>query len=170
MSRPASARRDIFKRPSEEADIQGFDAVIAWTLLPSQASCIYLTAGHGAPLILLHGYAETSCGNHFCLRTRMRCGSCVLSMWTRRRGSRFSPTTSRFRHLLSRRSTSAAGRSNCSSSGSSSTSGSSLPDSTDFERDAFEKTPLLPALQAADFENDLGDSGNRLIMGDFWRH
>jgi hypothetical protein len=31
----------------------------------------------------------------------------------------------------------------------------------------FEKTPILRALQASDFENDLGDSGNQLILFDF---
>jgi hypothetical protein len=31
----------------------------------------------------------------------------------------------------------------------------------------FEKTPVLRALQASDFENDLGDSGNQLILFDF---
>jgi hypothetical protein len=31
----------------------------------------------------------------------------------------------------------------------------------------FEKTPVLRALQAPDFENDLGDSGNQLILFDF---
>jgi hypothetical protein len=30
----------------------------------------------------------------------------------------------------------------------------------------FEKTPILRALQASDFENDLGDSGNQLILFD----
>ena len=28
----------------------------------------------------------------------------------------------------------------------------------------FEKTPVLRALQASDFERDLGDSGNHLIL------
>ena len=28
----------------------------------------------------------------------------------------------------------------------------------------FEKTPVLRALQASDFERDLGDSGNQLIL------
>jgi hypothetical protein len=28
----------------------------------------------------------------------------------------------------------------------------------------FEKTPILRALQASDFENDLGDSGNQLNL------
>ena len=28
----------------------------------------------------------------------------------------------------------------------------------------FEKTPILRALQASNFENDLGDSGNQLIL------
>ena len=31
----------------------------------------------------------------------------------------------------------------------------------------FEKTPILRALQASDFENDLGDPGNQLILFDF---
>jgi hypothetical protein len=31
----------------------------------------------------------------------------------------------------------------------------------------FEKTPILRALQASDFENDLGDSGNQLNLFDF---
>jgi hypothetical protein len=31
----------------------------------------------------------------------------------------------------------------------------------------FEKTPILRALQASDFENDLDDSGNQLILFDF---
>jgi hypothetical protein len=31
----------------------------------------------------------------------------------------------------------------------------------------FEKTPILRALQASDFESDLGDSGNQLILFDF---
>ena len=31
----------------------------------------------------------------------------------------------------------------------------------------FEKTPILRALQASDYENDLGDSGNQLILFDF---
>ena len=31
----------------------------------------------------------------------------------------------------------------------------------------FEKTPILRALQASDSENDLGDSGNQLILFDF---
>jgi len=31
----------------------------------------------------------------------------------------------------------------------------------------FEKTPILRALQGPDFENDLGDSGNQLILFDF---
>jgi hypothetical protein len=31
----------------------------------------------------------------------------------------------------------------------------------------FEKTPILRALQAPDFENELGDSGNQLILFDF---
>ena len=31
----------------------------------------------------------------------------------------------------------------------------------------FEKTPILRALQASDFENELGDSGNQLILFDF---
>ena len=31
----------------------------------------------------------------------------------------------------------------------------------------FEKTPVLQALQAPDFENDLGDSANQLILFDF---
>jgi len=31
----------------------------------------------------------------------------------------------------------------------------------------FEKTPVLRALQASDFEDDLGDSGNQLILFDF---
>jgi hypothetical protein len=31
----------------------------------------------------------------------------------------------------------------------------------------FETTPILRALQAPDFENDLGDSGNQLILFDF---
>ena len=31
----------------------------------------------------------------------------------------------------------------------------------------FEKTPILRALQASDFQNDLGDSGNQLILFDF---
>jgi hypothetical protein len=31
----------------------------------------------------------------------------------------------------------------------------------------FEKTPILRALQASDFENDLADSGNQLILFDF---
>jgi Domain of unknown function (DUF4372)/Transposase DDE domain len=31
----------------------------------------------------------------------------------------------------------------------------------------FEKTPILQALQAPDFENELGDSGNQLILFDF---
>jgi hypothetical protein len=31
----------------------------------------------------------------------------------------------------------------------------------------FEKTPILRALQASDFENDSGDSGNQLILFDF---
>jgi hypothetical protein len=31
----------------------------------------------------------------------------------------------------------------------------------------FEKTPILRALQAPDFENHLGDSGNQLILFDF---
>jgi hypothetical protein len=31
----------------------------------------------------------------------------------------------------------------------------------------FEKTPILRALQPSDFENDLGDSGNQLILFDF---
>jgi len=31
----------------------------------------------------------------------------------------------------------------------------------------FEKTPLLRALHAPDFENDLGDPGNQLILFDF---
>ena len=31
----------------------------------------------------------------------------------------------------------------------------------------FEKTPVLRALQAADFEDDLGDPGNQLILFDF---
>ena len=31
----------------------------------------------------------------------------------------------------------------------------------------FEKTPILRALQAPDFENDLGDSGNQLILFEF---
>ena len=31
----------------------------------------------------------------------------------------------------------------------------------------FEKTPILRALQASDFENDLGDSANQLILFDF---
>jgi hypothetical protein len=31
----------------------------------------------------------------------------------------------------------------------------------------FEKTPILRALQAPDFEIDLGDSGNQLILFDF---
>ena len=30
----------------------------------------------------------------------------------------------------------------------------------------FEKTPILRALQASDFENDLGDSANQLILFD----
>ena len=30
----------------------------------------------------------------------------------------------------------------------------------------FEKTPILRALQASDFENDLGDSGNQLNLFD----
>ena len=30
----------------------------------------------------------------------------------------------------------------------------------------FEKTPILRALQASDSENDLGDSGNQLILFD----
>jgi hypothetical protein len=30
----------------------------------------------------------------------------------------------------------------------------------------FEKTPILRALQASDYENDLGDSGNQLILFD----
>jgi len=40
-------------------------------------------------------------------------------------------------------------------------------DSTDLERDAFRETPILRALQASDFENELGDSGNQLILFDF---
>ncbi len=32
----------------------------------------------------------------------------------------------------------------------------------------FEKTPILRALQASDFENDLGDSGNQLILFDLY--
>ena len=31
----------------------------------------------------------------------------------------------------------------------------------------FEKTPILRALQALDFDNDLGESGNQLILFDF---
>ena len=31
----------------------------------------------------------------------------------------------------------------------------------------FEKTPILLALQASDFEDDLGDSSNQLILFDF---
>jgi len=31
----------------------------------------------------------------------------------------------------------------------------------------FEKTPVLQALQAPDFENGLGDSANQLILFDF---
>jgi len=31
----------------------------------------------------------------------------------------------------------------------------------------FEKTPILRALQASDFQNDLDDSGNQLILFDF---
>jgi len=31
----------------------------------------------------------------------------------------------------------------------------------------FEKTPISRALQASDFENELGDSGNQLILFDF---
>jgi len=31
----------------------------------------------------------------------------------------------------------------------------------------FEKTPLLRALQASDFEKDLVDPGNQLILFDF---
>ena len=31
----------------------------------------------------------------------------------------------------------------------------------------FEKTPILRALQASDFENELRDSGNQLILFDF---
>jgi hypothetical protein len=31
----------------------------------------------------------------------------------------------------------------------------------------FEKTPILQALQASDFENDLPDTGNQLILFDF---
>jgi hypothetical protein len=31
----------------------------------------------------------------------------------------------------------------------------------------FEKTPILRALQASDIENDLGGSGNQLILFDF---
>ena len=31
----------------------------------------------------------------------------------------------------------------------------------------FEKTPILRALQASDFENDLGDPGNQLNLFDF---
>jgi hypothetical protein len=31
----------------------------------------------------------------------------------------------------------------------------------------FEKTPILRALQASDFENDLDNSGNQLILFDF---
>ena len=31
----------------------------------------------------------------------------------------------------------------------------------------FEKTPILRALQESDFENDLGDPGNQLILFDF---
>jgi hypothetical protein len=31
----------------------------------------------------------------------------------------------------------------------------------------FEKTPILRALQASDFDNDLADSGNQLILFDF---
>jgi transposase len=31
----------------------------------------------------------------------------------------------------------------------------------------FEKTPILRALQTSDFDNDLGDIGNRLILLDF---
>ena len=31
----------------------------------------------------------------------------------------------------------------------------------------FEKTPILRALQACDFDNDLVDSGNRLILFNF---
>jgi hypothetical protein len=30
----------------------------------------------------------------------------------------------------------------------------------------FEKTPILRALQASDFENDMGDSGNQLSLFD----
>jgi hypothetical protein len=32
----------------------------------------------------------------------------------------------------------------------------------------FEKTPILRALQAPDYENDLGDPGNQLILFDFY--
>jgi hypothetical protein len=32
----------------------------------------------------------------------------------------------------------------------------------------FEKALVLRALQTLDFENDLGDSGNQLILFDFW--
>ena len=31
----------------------------------------------------------------------------------------------------------------------------------------FEKTPILQTLQAPDFKNDLGDSGNQFILFDF---
>jgi hypothetical protein len=31
----------------------------------------------------------------------------------------------------------------------------------------FEKTPILQALQASDFENDLVDAGKQLILFDF---
>ena len=42
--------------------------------------------------------------------------------------------------------------------------GQPLPDSTDFQRTLFEKTPILQALQAPDSEMDLADSGNQLIL------
>jgi len=125
-----------------------------------------------------------------------------LDVETRKRSS-FSRITSPCRHLLSPRSTSAAGRSNSSSSGSSSTCGSRLLwHQRERSEDAiwiavsvyvwwpfvrkrlgleaslyqilqilsvtlFEKTPILRALQASDFENELANPGNQLILFDF---
>jgi len=45
--------------------------------------------------------------------------------------------------------------------------GEPLPDSTDSERNAFRENAILRALQASDFENELANPGNQLILFDF---